>query len=727
MKNMDLNARKEIIENLNTNLFVEAGAGSGKTTMLVERMVALVESGVPVSEIAAITFTRAAAREFFDRFRAILIERSKQKSFEKNSKNLPKTTKESRERCENALKDLKFAFLGTIDSFCQKLINEYPEQIGLPGKMILIENEELENYAKQYYFRILNGDYGDELKLKAEKFDKTNKSGEKNFIEEFSHFYDRRNVHYEYDGHFEKSMSIIFKKEKEQIHNLLSPLLTVNDEYYDKSKKENWENFKLYYKNLFTYDWDDDILSIISENKTSENKTNETYLDKIYNLIKIDNRPKSFDINGKEIKGASNIKLSFDIDLDKIGKAKELFYVGYEKGEEIKLISLKKEVIAEFENIKDNILNKFKDKFKALKTRYLLDLFVGKLKNGETLMTIFEKEMKEKGFITYFDALYYLRNALRDSASKGDNLIGTLSSYYNYYLIDECQDTNPLQNEIFFYLCGKNKSKKWYECIPKEGSLFIVGDPKQSIYRFRNANVTAYLQIKNLFNNKNYGKNLELPENFRSSNELKRYYNKCFTEVFPENTEIQAKFTDIPINKSEDTDENARKNLLEGAYYYDIKDSDIQKDYKEFIEKPELLNAEFLSDLVKKLVNNPDVKIKEKNEIRQIKYSDIMIITYKKKMSDLLSCFTKKKIPYRVDGETLHKQNEALLEVCKLYRALVKPTDVLSIYLALKGKLFNFSDADINRFLYDESCVLSLSKSNLEKLKKLKNKKTLPL
>ena len=75
----DPEARREILSKsgLETNLFVEASAGSGKTTSLVNRMVALVENGVAVDKICTITFTVAAADEFFSRFQELLSRRTK--------------------------------------------------------------------------------------------------------------------------------------------------------------------------------------------------------------------------------------------------------------------------------------------------------------------------------------------------------------------------------------------------------------------------------------------------------------------------------------------------------------------------------------------------------------------------------------------------------------------------------------------------------------------------
>ena len=105
---IDAVSRNRIISEMNRNFFVEAGAGSGKTTMLVNRMVAMVEAGVDISKISAITFTRAAAGEFYDRFQKKLIERSNVKSEgadegrERRPGDLNPPTEESRKTMERS-------------------------------------------------------------------------------------------------------------------------------------------------------------------------------------------------------------------------------------------------------------------------------------------------------------------------------------------------------------------------------------------------------------------------------------------------------------------------------------------------------------------------------------------------------------------------------------------------------------------------------------------------
>ena len=68
---------------------------------------------------------------------------------------------------------------------------------------------------------------------------------------------------------------------------------------------------------------------------------------------------------------------------------------------------------------------------------------------------------------------------------------------YQHILVDEFQDTDPLQSEILFLLCGEDGADKpWHEQQLRPGQLFLVGDPKQSVYRFRRADIRSYKEAK---------------------------------------------------------------------------------------------------------------------------------------------------------------------------------------------------------------------------------------
>ncbi|MCA1674569.1 MAG: UvrD-helicase domain-containing protein, partial [Actinobacteria bacterium] len=117
MNTNDSPAREAVRNDLAGTLFLEAGAGSGKTTSLVERFVALVRVGIPADRIAAITFTEKAAGELADRVRQAL----------------------GRAGDHAALDLLDRAAIGTLHSFAQRILNEHPIEAGLPPRLEVLD------------------------------------------------------------------------------------------------------------------------------------------------------------------------------------------------------------------------------------------------------------------------------------------------------------------------------------------------------------------------------------------------------------------------------------------------------------------------------------------------------------------------------------------------------------------------------------------------------------
>ena len=120
---------------------VEAGAGSGKTSCLVDRFVALVESGVAADRIAAITFTEKAAAELVDRIRSELQQRARDSA-----------------TCRDALRVLDSAAIGTLHSFAQRILSEHPVEAGLPPRFSV--NDEI---ASQVAFDTRWEQFADEM------------------------------------------------------------------------------------------------------------------------------------------------------------------------------------------------------------------------------------------------------------------------------------------------------------------------------------------------------------------------------------------------------------------------------------------------------------------------------------------------------------------------------------------------------------------------------------
>ena len=153
-------ARRQITENISANIFVEASAGSGKTWSLVERMLCMVKSGIAIDQICAITFTKAAANEFRGRFQQRL-HRCLQED---------PLTQQERERCGYAMEHVDLCFTGTIDAFCNMILNEHPTEAGIPGNAAVGASAALQNALVREYLNAANGLYGPELEQKYRRF-----------------------------------------------------------------------------------------------------------------------------------------------------------------------------------------------------------------------------------------------------------------------------------------------------------------------------------------------------------------------------------------------------------------------------------------------------------------------------------------------------------------------------------------------------------------------------
>lgn len=611
----DTESRNRIVSDINTNFFVEAGAGSGKTTMLVNRMVAMVESGIDISRISAITFTKAAAGEFYERFQKILIERSNPEYIWKDkgyAGQLPRPTEETRKRCVDALQNIDLCFMGTIDSFCNMILSEHPSEAGILSDSALVTDVDRDVIYRQIYVKICNGEYGNELKTLANSFRTVHRYDQDVFCRGMSLFMDHRNVHFNYDVTEINNIDKDFAGIRNELIETTGFLYEHPEVAYldNKQSAAAWENIEDIYRSI--------------NRKWSYNYSSVLWALKQLKDIRV--IPAAMDAHGPYLS--------------------DFFEPGGAKGKWL-------ECTVGRDN---NIL------LLLQKLQYNMSVaFVNRC------IPVIEKEMHDAGHLTYFDYLYYLRNMLRKDADNDGKLIRYIYERHSYFLIDEFQDTNPMQAEVFFYLSSEKPVSRWDECIPRDGSLFIVGDPKQSIYRFRNADVTSFLKVKRLFSD-GVGEILELTRNFRSTSCVCEFFNSKFSQMLPEETVNQSKFERIPLPDPVEDE-------FQGVYNYSIENSD---------DDPGMI-----AEIVNRLVGNDKFKVrgKDDNALRPIRYSDIMVITYaKKNIADIMYFFDNFKIPTRVEGQVLFEVNDALKELYRLYSAIVDVEDRISLYGALTSR-----------------------------------------
>ena len=129
----DQDVRERLLNDLDRTFFVEAGAGTGKTTTLVGRIVNLVATGrVTMEHLAAITFTEAAAAELRDRVREGLARAAAD----------PARDEAHQARCQRAVEEIDLAAISTIHAFAGGLLRTYPVEAGLPPAFATLDEIE---------------------------------------------------------------------------------------------------------------------------------------------------------------------------------------------------------------------------------------------------------------------------------------------------------------------------------------------------------------------------------------------------------------------------------------------------------------------------------------------------------------------------------------------------------------------------------------------------------
>jgi ATP-dependent exoDNAse (exonuclease V) beta subunit len=139
---------------------------------------------------------------------------------------------------------------------------------------------------------------------------------------------------------------------------------------------------------------------------------------------------------------------------------------------------------------------------------------------------LYDAAKRETGKVDFADLLLAARNLVRDNRMVRNDL----QARFTHIFVDEFQDTDPLQAEILSLLAADDPEvTDWKEARPAGGKLFLVGDPKQSIYRFRRADVVLYGDLARRLHDRNVGE-ARLSKSFRSVPMIQRLVNAAFEE-----------------------------------------------------------------------------------------------------------------------------------------------------------------------------------------------------
>jgi len=306
------------------------------------------------------------------------------------------------------------------------------------------------------------------------------------------------------------------------------------------------------------------------------------------------------------------------------------------------------------------------------------------------------------GRLDFTDLLGRLRDLLvRDLAARA-----ALQARFRYLLVDEFQDTDPLQAEIVFLLCEREPTvADWREAILEPGKLFVVGDPKQSIYRFRRADIGMYDQVKRQVAGQPGGTGaLEvIRQNFRTTPSVVQWVNNVFADVFDEDREEGRQPGYQWVEPFRPQADGPRVSVLLGD------DFGVAAGAADAARRAE---AQALAALlltmhgeererwsVQDRAADPDSAGDYAEATRPPRWGDVaLLFRATTSLETYEQAFREAGVPYRVDGGKAYFSRREVDDALLCLRAVDDPSDGPAVYGALHSSFFGFSDDEL--FLY---------------------------
>lgn len=538
-----------------TNIIVSAGAGSGKTAVLTERVLEKVKNGISLSNLLILTFTKMAAKEMRERIGSKLKENN----------------------LTDELSILDTADITTFDAYALSLVKKYHYYLNLSKNINIIDSSVIELYKREMLTNI-----------------------------------------------FEE----LYKKNDEKFLSLIK-------EYCIKDDKEIFEYILMLNSKLDLKTNKIDYLNNYIENKYNEdniNKDVEEYTEVIFNLI--DN---------------IRVYLEYIDDPDYLDKLYSVITPLLDSNtyDEVKSnIEFKLPIARGVSDITKEYKEKISDTIKEIKklTTYdsSLQIKEGILKTKEYVQEIIDilllldnkvSEYKKKyDYYEYSDIAGFAIKLVK----KNQDIREELKNNLNEILIDEYQDTNDIQEEFISYISNNN--------------VYMVGDIKQSIYRFRNANPYIFKNKYDNYSNNSGGIKIDLNKNFRSREEVISNINLIFDRIMDDDiggaaysVSHQMIFGNMMYTGEGDNHQN---NNFEVYSYQD-----------EIGYKKEEIEAFIIADDILNKINNKYKAFgKEEKGNRDIKYSDFVILMDNSKNFELY----KKILEYKGIPTTIMKSGNLL-------------------------------------------------------------------
>jgi ATP-dependent helicase/nuclease subunit A len=620
----DQRARDDITDRLDTTLFVEAGAGSGKTRALVDRIVRLVTTGTAgVDELAAITFTEKAAAELRDRVRQRLDGEAAAAAAEGDGVRA--------QRCRAALDDLDGAAIGTLHSFARRILGEHPIEAGIPPRIEVLD------------------EVGSAVA----------------FDDRWARFVDQLLA----DPSVERPL-LLATAAGVYLRHLRLIALAFN---------ENWDLARSFAPSepVEVRDWSAEVEALLADVAAacaeSDHCCDED--DKLLTQLA------KLDVWARRLGSASDEYTRLSV----LGAAptgqpygRRENWPGYD------LAALK-------ERFKD-----FRPRARALHSSIASEA-VNRLAVDLRRFTLdAAEERRRSGELEFHDLLVLARDTLRD-ADNGRAVRAALHRRYRHLLIDEFQDTDPIQIDLAVLIASPDPATPgahWDAVATREGHLFFVGDPKQSIYRFRRADISLFLQAAERFGHD--GRRLSLTTNFRTGDGVVALVNEVFGELIhaqdhdgvpsqPGYESLVAVRPDAPVGPPvtilgpeahDDKPSAAELRAREAA--------DVAASVRQVLEEGWLIDRAPHGPA-------PDWHPARAGDIT-------ILVPTRTSLPALEDALSRAGISYRAESASLVYASRLVRDLLLTLRAVDDPSDELAVMAALRSPLFACGDDDLFRY-----------------------------
>jgi ATP-dependent exoDNAse (exonuclease V) beta subunit len=586
-------ARQAVAARLDETLFVEAGAGTGKTTALVSRVLALVEQGIEMRGIAAITFTEAAAAELRHRIR-VALERAVQDG----------------RIAADAVAQVDEAAISTLHGFAQRLLAEHPLEAGLPPRF-----EVLDEIQASIEFDERWSEFVDSL-LDDPAFEAV-------LLRGFATGLDLRAL---------RDVAVALSDHDDRLEGLALPappltpvdpalLATAMDDAAARAEQCGADDDRLALHLARLRDWSTRLGAAASEIELLH------HVASLPSLACGMGRAENWACDVQEVRDACQAADTARLAL--------------------------------LDEVRHGVLSHLLGAVAAFTLRAAAD----RCRNGR---------------LAFHDLLVRARHLLRHHP----HVRAELGGRFSHLLIDEFQDTDPLQIELAVLLASEGDGE-WHELAPAPGRLFFVGDATQSIYRFRGADIGLFLRARQTM----VDTPLQLTRNFRSVPGVLAWVNHLFTALIGEGAPgAQAAFQPLVPARDPLPGTGGPAVVLLGTE---------QAGSMSQVREQE---AADIAATVDRVVREawPVSDAARPGGARPANLADIAILLpTRTSLPQLEAALEDADVPYRVESASLVWSTQEVRDLLAVLAAVDDPTDEVSVVAALRSPALACGDDDL--------------------------------